>query len=176
MATQPNKGANPATPRKRSAATRSNSKTTAAAIERYERDLQCVEYRRAGMTWEAIARALGYSSPGYAHRRFMHIMETIPRESIEEARELELDRLDKLQRAIWTQCLDTSNTNQHWAMDRVLKISELRQRLLGLPRPVAQTITVLTDDTVSAAIKQLEAEMDARIAELPAELLEGLDA
>ena len=49
----------------------------------------------------------------------------------EEIRSLELTRLDELQTAIWTDCMDGKLT----AIDRVLKIMERRSKLVGLDAP-----------------------------------------
>jgi DNA-binding CsgD family transcriptional regulator len=40
------------------------SRTRLSAVERRERDHQCVQLRAAGASWEEIAQRLGYSSPG----------------------------------------------------------------------------------------------------------------
>ena len=49
----------------------------------------------------------------------------------EEIRSLELTRLDELQTAIWSDCMDGKLT----AIDRVLKIMERRSKLVGLDAP-----------------------------------------
>lgn len=151
---------------------RINTKTDAAAIERLERDLQCVELRRSGVGWDAIARQLGYSSPARAYERFMVVMRDFPREKVEQARAVELDRYDRLQTAIWDQCLDSDSKNQHWAIDRALKLMDQRARLLGINAPVRQEISVLTESSVDKAIKDLQVQLQAQAAaagvELPA--------
>lgn len=141
-------------------------------IARAQRDAKCVEYRRGGMTFDAIARTLGYAGSGHAHTAFMNFMNAAPAEDIDTARRLEGDRLDMVQSAIWSRCLDPDDSNQHWAIDRYLKITDQRARLLGLNRPVRQEVTVLTDATVSTAINALQ-EANQRLAvqhgiELPA--------
>lgn len=143
---------------KRRQTRRNNSRTTPEAIERRERDLQCVKLRRAGLGWDAIAQQLGYSDPGHAYRRFMAVMVDYPREDAEAARDLEADRYDQLQRAIWAKCL----AGDTWAIDRALKIMDQRARLLGLNAPIRQQIEVLTESTVDAAIRELESQLAAR--------------
>ena len=49
----------------------------------------------------------------------------------EGIRSLELSRLDEMQTAIWQDCMDGKLT----AIDRVLKIMELRSKLVGLDAP-----------------------------------------
>jgi hypothetical protein len=76
-------------------------------------------------------------------------------------RNLELDRIEKTARAL----------EDHIASggDRVVraaevwnKLSERRAKLMGLDRPEKKEITVLTKDTVAAAIERLNAEMAAK--------------
>jgi hypothetical protein len=62
----------------------------------------------------------------------MVFMKDYPREDVVTARELEADRYDQLQRAIWAKCLKGDT----WAFDRALKIMGQRARLLGLNVPV----------------------------------------
>ena len=141
-------------------------------IARRERDARLVELRRQGMTWDLIARTLGFSSAAVACKTFSNYMVNYPKESVEQARQLECDRLDALQAAIWARCMDSEDKLQTWAMDRALKISDQRARLLGLNRPVRQEISVLTENTVDDAIKALQQSMEQQAlthqVELPA--------
>ena len=94
--------------------------------------MQIVNLRKAGMDWASIAKKTGMKGPARAYERFMAVMKTYPREDVEEARNVESDRLDQVQLAIWTKCL----TGDTWAIDRFLKLSDQRARLLGLNVPV----------------------------------------
>lgn len=109
----------------------SAARTTAEAIARRERDTQCVQLRRAGLGWDAIAKQLGYSSAARAYEQFMSFMKEYPREDAVAARDLEADRYDQLQRAIWAKCLKGDT----WSIDRALKLMDQRARLLGLNLP-----------------------------------------
>jgi hypothetical protein len=144
-----------------------SSRTRVSAIERRERDHRCVNMRRADAEWKVIADALGYSSPGHAHDSFMTFMHEYPREDAEIARDVEADRLDQLQRALWPHAIDRYSPKQRWASERVLQLMDQRARLLGLNKPVAQRheVTVLTEDAVDNAIRALETEIEARAAE-----------
>lgn len=143
---------------KRRHTTPNNSRTTAEAVARRERDAQCVQLRRAGLGWDAIAQQLGYSSAARAYERFNVFMHEYPREDAEAARELEADRYDQLQRAIWAKCLKGDT----WAIDRALKLMDQRARLLGLNMPVRQTIEVISESTVDRAIKELTEQLEAQ--------------
>lgn len=144
-----------------------------AAIDRAARDAKCVELRRAGVLWDAIARQLGYSSSGHAHQCFKAYMANQPKELVADLRQVELDRLEQLQAAIWAQCLATGQ-NQHWAIDRCLKISDQRARLMGLNAPVRQEVTVLSETTVDKAIRELQEQLGAQAkahgVEMPADM------
>lgn len=141
-------------------------------IARRERDAECVRLRRGGMSWDAIARTLDYGGAGSAYRAFMEFMRAYPKEDANESRQLELDRLDAVQQAIWVRCLDSDDKDQHWAIDRFLKISDQRARLMGLNKPVRQEISVLSEHTVDDAIvalqEQLASQALAAGVELPA--------
>lgn len=151
---------------------RSQSPSNPEVIARRERDAECVRLRRNGLTFDAIARTLGYSDSGHAYNAFTAFMRAYPKEDVDTARQLECDRLDAMQAAIWARVLDDQDSNQHWAMDRALKISDQRARLLGLNKPVRQEVTVLTESTVDTAIaalkEQLAAQALAAGVELPA--------
>lgn len=151
---------------------RGESPTKPAVIARRERDAEAVALRRNGMSWDAIARTLGYADSGHAHRAFTNFMANYPKEAVDESRQLELDRLDAVQQSIWTRCLDSDDKDQHWAIDRFLKISDQRARLMGLNKPVRQEISVLSEHTVDDAIialqEQLASQALAAGVELPA--------
>lgn len=151
-----------------------NSPSTPAAIDRLERDLKCVQLRRANMEWDAIAKQLGYASPGHAYQRFMAVMKAYPREDVDSAREVELQRYNQLLEAVWAQCLDPSEDNkrQHWAIDRAQRLMDQRARLMGWNRPVRQEISVLTESTVDKAIKDLQVQLQAQAAAAGVELPE----
>lgn len=150
------------TPRKSKGQRRVDSKTSPRAIVAQERAQRVVDMRRAGVSWDAIARALGYSSSTNAHHAFTTYMNNYPKESVEYARQVELDRLDQLQAAIWQQCLASDSSNQHWAIDRMLKISDQRARLLGLNAPVRQEVNVITETAVDRAIADLQTQLEAQ--------------
>jgi len=138
-----------------------HSPTTPEAIARLERDMECVRLRRANVGWDAIAKQLGYCDPGHAYKQFMSFMKSYPREDVDDAREVEAQRYDQLLEVLWPQCLEVGS-KQHWAIDRVAKLLDQRARLMGWNRPVRQEISVLSESTVDAAIRELQATMEAQ--------------
>ena len=94
-----------------------------------EKQLEALEMRKAGLPYQKIADALGYSNHSGARKAVIAAMKKTLREPAEEVRELEIARLDDLINAIW-----------HFRakpeyLDRILKIMERRSKLLGLDAP-----------------------------------------
>lgn len=101
-------------------------------IEVVERERRVIELRRAGYTFDDIAKAVGYSFASGAHAAYRRALKrTLQEAGVEELREAEVDRLDRLQRALWTQAL----TGDVKAISTLLRLMERRARLLGLDAP-----------------------------------------
>lgn len=113
------------------------------------RQLQAVELRIKGHTWEQIAHLCGYKGgKATAYNVVNAALKATRREKVEELRVLEVERLDALLLAIWPDAVhereqpvdgddeETRKTKRRganlWAVDRVLGIMERRARLLGL--------------------------------------------
>ena len=104
-------------------ATETQRRKTAA-----EKRAEALELRAMGYSYQAVADEVGYASKGAAHKAVAQALRDIPREQAEQARELELGRLDELQMAAMNGAL----SGDLFAIDRVLKIVESRAKLLGL--------------------------------------------
>jgi hypothetical protein len=63
-----------------------------------------------------------------AYRLVQHESENLIQESAAQVLELELQRLDRLLMGIWPEAI----TGDHQAIDRALKIEDMRAKLLGL--------------------------------------------
>ena len=100
----------------------------APSAEVIARELQVLELRRAGMTFDQIADKTGYNDRAAAHKAYKSALNRTFQQPAAEVRELEADRLDRLQLAVWARALRGDLA----AVDRVLRISERRARLLGL--------------------------------------------
>jgi hypothetical protein len=105
----------------------SSQKRIAAA----ERARQALELRKAGAQYADIATTLGYADASGAYRAVSRALAKLTAEPAAELRELELLRLDRMLQAIWEQVIRGS----HGAVDRALRISESRRKLLGLDAP-----------------------------------------
>lgn len=97
------------------------------------KQLQCLELRAAGASFDQIAEVVGYASRGAAHKATMTALQAMVYEGVEELRALELGRLDSmLAGGLYTKALKGDVT----AIDRVLKIMDARRRLVaGLEVP-----------------------------------------
>lgn len=125
-----------------------------------ERGYQAYGLRIQGKTWQEIAYTLGYDSASHA-RRAVNILLSQARDAITEEQRteiinLELDRLDVLQTAFWSQALGGDNKSA----DTVLKIMMHRARLARLGDEAAasaRTVIVTSEDYI-ARLKELSEE------------------
>jgi hypothetical protein len=102
-----------------------------AEAEMKRRDTRVYELRIQGNTFEQIASEVGFSGPSGAWQAYQRIKSEWIFESIEEARQLELMRLDELQVAVWDRAINGELPAAHC----VLKIMDRRAKLLGLDKP-----------------------------------------
>ena len=102
-----------------------------AEAEMRRRDARVYELRIQGNTFEQIASEVGYSGPSGAWQAHQRIKSEWIFESIDEARQLELMRLDELQVAVWDRAINGDLPAAHC----VLKIMDRRAKLLGLDKP-----------------------------------------
>ncbi len=96
-----------------------------------ERDSKVFELRIQGFTFEQIAVQVGFSGPSGAWQAYQRIRSEFIFESVEEARQLELMRLDEMQFAVWDRAINGDLP----ALSCVLKIMDRRAKLLGLDKP-----------------------------------------
>ena len=93
-----------------------------------ERRSRAVEMALTGSSYQAIADELGYANRGTVYRLVKNALEDREVETIDELRQLEVDRLDALQVAIW----DDAVNGDLGAVKAVLRIIHLRAKILGL--------------------------------------------
>ncbi len=102
-----------------------------AEFEVKKRDARVFELRIQGKTFNQIAIEVGFSGPSGAWQAYQRIKGECIYESIDEARQLELMRLDELQLAVWDRAINGELPAAHC----VLKIMDRRAKLLGLDKP-----------------------------------------
>lgn len=111
---------------------------SAKRIADFDRQNKALELRRAGMTYEAIAKNLGYRGPTGSRKAILTAMRKAIQEPADDVRQLELARLDRMQAGVWAAAI----TGDAASIVAVLKIMARRALYLGLDAPVKVDITV----------------------------------
>jgi hypothetical protein len=106
------------------------------------KEAEVVKLRRGGLTWDLIAERVGYAFPSAAHAAYQRAAQRIVAEDIQAIRELETERLDLAQSAIWGKVLQGDNPS----ISNLLRIMERRAKLLGLDQPTRIQAEVVTYD------------------------------
>jgi hypothetical protein len=129
--------------------------------ELFDKERKALELRRAGTSYDEIAVALGYAKGAGAWNAVQRAMKRTLRESgADEVRDQELDRLDRLQRAVWVRALQGDLP----AVGAVLRIMERRSKMLGLDAPITANIAVEHFDgqTVDAEVQRIIATLQQK--------------
>ncbi len=100
-------------------------------IAAHARQLQALELRLAGVTYEQIATQLGYAGRSGAHKAVASALAQTLREPADELRMISAERLDRATLAIW-RGVSGGDTR---AIDTLLRIEARRAKLLGLDAP-----------------------------------------
>ncbi len=138
-----------------------------------QRRRAAIEYRKAGLTYRAIADRLGIS-PQQAYRDVQATLKQIHVESLETAEEmvqLEQERLDNYLVAL----AGRLSKGELQAIDRAIKISESRRKLLGLDAPmkIAPTNPEGDKSYAPASLDERLAALDERLGRIGALLDRG---
>lgn len=113
---------------------RAGVKTSKSAIQAKIRAAKALELRAEGMTFDEIAKELGYSGRQGAHDAVIRSLKAILREPAEHLITLDLERLDK----IWQVHYLNAQSGDVQALAGCLKIMERRAKLLGLDVVIPQ--------------------------------------
>jgi hypothetical protein len=100
-------------------------------FELLEKERKVVELRHMGITYEVIAKQVGYASPSGAFHAYERALARYPKETVEKKRELAESRLERLLAGVWTKALRGETT----AIMATLKIFERQAKLMGLDAP-----------------------------------------
>lgn len=111
-------------------------------------EIRAVQLRMAGMTFTEIANALGYSNRGGAHKAVSRALKKWGWNTVDEYRQIELQRLDALTTRYWPaamgkaerrdengEIIDPGTPPDPNAANMVMRLMERRARLLGLDAP-----------------------------------------
>lgn len=121
-----------------------------------ERRAEAIGLRLAGMDWDTIATRLHYADKAAACKDVSRALAARLEEegrAVEEYREVELMRLDRLQAAAWPAAL----AGDVRSIEAVLRLMIGRWKLLGLEAPVRAE--VLTIDAINAEIQSLSGQV-----------------
>lgn len=130
-------------------------------IEIREREGRVMELRKQGLSFDEIARLVGYRSQAGAYNAYKRVMDRTIQQPSDEIRKLELDRLDEMLKAIWPQVL----AGKGWAVEKALMIQDRRAKYLGLDAPAKTRVEVISDSAVDAEIAKLMDQIAAQEAE-----------
>ena len=147
--------------------------TDEKAIKALERRKKAVDFRRMGKTYRQIAAVLGISK-GSVHKTVTKALTELKADISADAKLLqtqELDRLDHLQFASWTQAMK----GDPQAGAQILRVMERRAKILGIDQPDKHALTN-PDGTEAYQPDSMGAdERQKRIAELEKKLGRGSD-
>ena len=90
-----------------------------------------MELRTAGLTYDQIARELGYANRGTVYHVVSQALNAHTVEAVGELRSQEVERLDSLQLAVWRKAMDGDVPSAIAAVRCIMA----RCRLLGLDGP-----------------------------------------
>ena len=102
--------------------------TPAAALAAQERRKKALDLRLAGASYRRIAQEGIYSNPGTAMREVKKALAAVTQEAASDVLKMELERLDAAMMGIWA----AVRSGDVFAIDRMLKIMDMRARFLGL--------------------------------------------
>ena len=126
------------------------------AADRRDRDAKTVELRRAGYGWPAIVSRLKFTSVTQAEESYARGVALEGWNAIDFATvaEAELDRLNRLQQAVWTAAVVNKNPA---AIDRAARLSLDRVRVAAL---AAKAIRPKVAEPLPPDVHQPIAEVD----------------
>lgn len=138
-------------------------KANKKSIEVREKDRQALELRKAGASYEVIAKQLGYADSSGAYKSIQRSMKSIIAEPTEELRTVEYERLNQMLLILW----ERVQQGELGAIDRALSIMDRISKMYGLDSPrkteVNQTITqgvMIVDGTKDEYLSAIRNEID----------------
>lgn len=140
-------------------------KANKKSIEVREKDRQALELRKAGASYEVIAKQLGYADSSGAYKSIQRSMKNIIAEPTEELRTVEYERLNQMLLILW----ERVQQGELGAIDRALSIMDRISKMYGLDSPrkteVNQTITqgvMIVDGTKDEYLSAIRNEIEGQ--------------
>ena len=122
--------------------------------ELVDKEIKVLELRRVGLTWTRIAEEVGYADHTGAYAAYKRAIKRTMQQPADELREQELDRIDRLQVAVWPAAMKGDTR----AVLTIVRLMERRAKLTGLDMPIKieQDVTTWTGgDTIDRAVRDL---------------------
>jgi hypothetical protein len=150
-------------------------------IDQARVDTEAAELRAQRLTYPQIAAKQG-CSVSTAYQRVRRAIASVPYEAVEELRRVELESLDELEQRVREVLVRAHVKIDHGrvirdedtgapmlddapvlaAAQQLLRIKDMRAKLTGAYAPTKSAVTVITEDAVDAAIRDLESELASR--------------
>lgn len=125
-----------------------------------DRERKVLEMRLSGITFEVIAKNVGFASAGACYHAYKRALIRTLQEPADAVREAEIARLDRLMQGVWVSAL----RGEVRSVEAVLRIMDRRAKLLGLDAPTKAQMEVTTydRDSIDAEVAKLAAILDGR--------------
>lgn len=137
-----------------------NHNAAVPSPELVDKEIRVLELRRVGLTWQRIAEEVGYADHTGAYAAYKRAIKRTMQQPADELREQEIDRLDRLQVAVWPSAMKGDTR----AIMTIIRLMERRAKLLGLDKPIKIEQEVTTwdgNDTIDRAVRELAALLTA---------------
>lgn len=126
----------------------------AREIETRRRQSEAVQLRIAGVSLAQIAERVGYANASGAHQAIMSALrQTLPDQERDDARRLELAKLDRLEMSAWNRALGGVEPDK--AATTILRCVAMRSKLLGLEAAQQVDVRVREGEMVRVEILEL---------------------
>ena len=137
-----------------------NHNAAVPSPELVDKEMKVLDLRRAGLTWVRIAEEVGYADHTGAYAAYKRAIKRTMQQPADELRTQELDRLDRLQLAVWPSAMKGDTR----AVLTIVRLMERRAKLTGLDMPIKieQDVTTWTGgDSIDRAVRDLAALLTA---------------
>lgn len=128
--------------------------------ELVDKEIKVLELRRAGLTWQRISEETGFADASGAYLAYKRAIKRTMQQPADELREQEIDRIDRLQLALWPKAMKGDNAS----INTIVRLMERRARLLGLDTPIKIQQDVVNwdgNESIDRAVRELAALLTA---------------
>ncbi len=148
-------------------------KKTAITVAALERDTAALTLRKQGLTYDAIAKKLGFYSRSDAYSAVKKRLDALRAECTEvaiEVRDLELTRLDAMLDGLWAKAAK----GDPQAVATVLRIQERRSAYVGLDQPKSLRLEMAREH--ESLLTKLSGALPPEMFEVVLGIISGLDS